>query len=336
MVYVFLKPKTTHLIRFHRMFSSRNSYFITLVILLNILMMLSTRHEVFYQVALNLSFSKASQVLFISQPAISKHIKALEAYYKIPLFDRKKNTIKLTEGGQILYNQIKEAKRIESLLEYELSVIQNKANAKGDLNLGASTTVALYFLPKILSKFHHEFSNIHINLLNRNTDTIIQALLNEDIDIGIVEGRKKNSALIYKPFISDEVLAVCSKHSFIASKKTIKIKEIIDLPIVLREQGSGTLEALKESLKANGIKINDLNVSVRLSGTEALKNFLKEDVCLGFLPKGAITREIETGELHVIKIEGLKIIRDFYFIQRRASENNDINKVFIKFCQNML
>lgn len=298
--------------------------------------MLSSRHEVFYQVALNLSFSKASQVLFISQPAISKHIKILEAYYKIPLFERKKNTINLTEGGQILLNQIKEAKRIESLLEYQLSIIHNKVNAKGDLNLGASTTVALYFLPKILSKFHHEFSNININLLNRNTDTIIQALLNEDIDIGIVEGRKKNSSLIYKPFLSDEVVAVCSKDSFIASKKSIKINEIITLPIVLREQGSGTLQSLKESLKLHSIKISDLNVSVRLSGTEALKNFLKEDTCLGFLPKGAIIREIETGELHVVKIEGLKIFRDFYFIQRRGSENNDINKVFIKFCQNLL
>jgi DNA-binding transcriptional LysR family regulator len=119
--------------------------------------MLSTRHEVFYQVALNLSFSKASQVLFISQPAISKHIKALEGYYKISLFERKRSTINLTEGGNILYNQIKEAKRIESLLEYELSVIHNKANAKGDLTLGASTTVALYFLPKILSKFNSSF-----------------------------------------------------------------------------------------------------------------------------------------------------------------------------------
>jgi DNA-binding transcriptional LysR family regulator len=105
---------------------------------------------------------------------------------------------------------------------------------------------------------------------------------------------------------------------------------------VLREQGSGTLESLKESLKLHSIKISDLNVSVRLSGTEALKNFLKEDTCLGFLPKGAIIREIETGELHVVKIEGLKIFRDFYFIQRRGSENNDINKVFIKFSQNLL
>ena len=298
--------------------------------------MLSNRHEVFYQVAIHLSFSKASQVLFISQPAISKHIKFLESYYKVSLFERKRNTIILTEAGHILYSQIKEAKRIESLLEYQLSVINKKLNAKGILKLGASTTVALYFLPKILSKFHHEFLNIQINLLNRNTDTIVQALLNEEIDIGIVEGRKKNSSLLYKHFLSDEVVAVCSKHSFIASKKSIKIEEIVKLPIVLREQGSGTLEALKESLRTHKIKLSDLTVSIRLSGTEALKNFLKEDISLGFLPKGAILREIESGELQIVKIENLKIFRDFYFIQRRDSTINDINKTFIQFCENMI
>lgn len=295
--------------------------------------MLSTRHEIFYEVALNLSFSKASQKIFISQPAISKHIKALESYYKIPLFERYGNKINLTEGGVILFNRLKEAKRIESLLEFQLSTIHEKVNAKGELSLGASTTVALYILPKILSNFHHKYPNLNISLLNRNTDSIIQALITEQIDIGIVEGRKKNTSLLYKPFISDEVVAVCSADSFIATKKNIKIKDIVNFPIVLREQGSGTLEALKYTLKVNGIKMSDLNVSVRLAGTEALKNFLKEDTCLGFLPKGAILKEIKNGELHVVKIEGLKIFRDFYFIQRHGSENNEINKIFIKACQ---
>ena len=119
--------------------------------------MLSNRHEVFYQVAVHLSFSKASQLLFISQPAISKHIKFLESYYKVSLFERKRNTIILTEAGHILYSQIKEAKRIESLLEYQMSVINKKLNAKGILKLGASTTVALYFYQKYYQNFITNF-----------------------------------------------------------------------------------------------------------------------------------------------------------------------------------
>ena len=115
--------------------------------------MLSTRHEIFIEVATSLSFSKAGEVLFISQPAISKHIKALEAFYKTTLFERKGNAIQLSKGGELLLSRLKEAKKIQNQLEYELSVLKNQLKAKGQLKLGASTTVALYIIPKILSAF---------------------------------------------------------------------------------------------------------------------------------------------------------------------------------------
>src|SRR5688572_7643506 len=171
--------------------------------------MLSTRHEIFIQVATNLSFSKAGEMMFMSQPAVSRHIKVLESFYKTTLFERNGNEIALTNGGRILLNHLKEAKKIQNELEFELSVLNNHLNAKGELKLGASTTVALYIIPKILSAFHQKFSEIKISLLNRNTDTIIQALMDKDIDIGIVEGKKKKSTIVYQPFIRDEVVAVC-------------------------------------------------------------------------------------------------------------------------------
>ncbi len=154
--------------------------------------MLSVRHEIFMEVAANLSFSKASEILFISQPAISKHIKTLEAFYKTSLFERKGNAVHLTSGGKILFNRLKEAKKIQSQLNFELSTLKNEFTAKGQLKLGASTTVALYIIPKILSAFHQKYPEVKISLLNRNTDTIVKALLDDDIDIGIVEGKKKN------------------------------------------------------------------------------------------------------------------------------------------------
>ena len=116
-----------------------------------------------------MSFSKASRILFISQPAISKHIKALEDHYKQTLFERKGNNIKLTAAGELLYSHLKEAKKIQSKLQFELSTLTNKFNARGELKLGASTTVALYIIPKILSGFHQKYPGIKISLLNRNT-----------------------------------------------------------------------------------------------------------------------------------------------------------------------
>lgn len=296
--------------------------------------MLSTRHEIFIEVATNLSFSKAGEVLFISQPAISKHIKALEAFYKTTLFERKGNAIQLSKGGTLLLSRLKEAKKIQNQLEFELSVLNDQLKAKGQLKLGASTTVALYIIPKILSAFHQKYPEIKISLLNRNTDTIIKALADQDIDIGIVEGKKKNSAILYQPFATDEVIAVCSAKSPIAKKRSLTVPEIKNYRVVLREQGSGTLAALKYNLEKNGVKLSELNVNVRLAGTEALKNFLREDNCLGFLPKGSVTRDLENGELVTVKIENFQIIRNFFFIQRHGTDTNELNKAFIRFCKN--
>jgi DNA-binding transcriptional LysR family regulator len=298
--------------------------------------MLSTRHEIFLEVATWLSFTKASEVLFISQPAISKHIKALESQYNTTLFERKGNAIQLTTGGQLLLNRIREVKKIQNQLEFELSTLKNQLKAKGQLKLGASTTVALYIIPHFLSAFHQEYPDVKISLLNRNTDTIIKALLDEDIDIGIVEGRKHSSSILYEPFMKDEVVAVCSSRSPIAKRKSISLQEIRNFPIVLREQGSGTLAALKFNLSKNGIKLSSLNVTVRLAGTEALKNFLREDTCLGFLPKGSILKELRDGDLVAVKIEQFQIVRDFYFIQRQGTGINELNRTFIRFCKKNL
>src|SRR4029078_5188345 len=102
--------------------------------------MLSIRHEVFIDVANHLSFLKAAEILFISQPAISKHIKTLEQYYKTTLFDRSGNSIVLTNAGRLLYNHLLKAKAIQKQLEFDISTINSQLKAKGQLKLGASTT----------------------------------------------------------------------------------------------------------------------------------------------------------------------------------------------------
>jgi DNA-binding transcriptional LysR family regulator len=185
----------------------------------------------------------------------------------------------------------------------------------------------------VLSGFHQQYPEVKISLLNRNTDTIVKALLDQDIDVGIVEGKNKISSILYQPFMTDEVVAVCSAKSAIAKKSSLTIQDLRNYPIALREQGSGTLEALKYVLKKHGLNISELQVGIRLAGTEALKNFLKEDFCLGFLPSRSVVRELKDGELVAVKIEKLRIIRDFFFIQRQGSDNDGLNKAFIRFAK---
>lgn len=291
--------------------------------------MISTRHEVFMIVAQQKSFSKAGQVLYISQPAISKHVKSLEEYYKTKLFERNGIQIELTTAGKILLEKLTEVKHIQEQTEFEISTLKDVLQAKGILKLGASTTVALYILPKVLSSFNQHFPQININLLNRNSELVMEALIKQDINIGIIEGRVKLTQVDYQPYITDQVVAVCSRKSPIAKRKSYSIDEIVTMPLAIRERGSGTLAALKFSLEKHKIKLSALDIKVRLGGTEALKNFLIESNSLGFLPQQSISKEIKNGELIEIHFEGLHIERNFYFIQRKG-EKSDLNKSFIK------
>jgi len=296
--------------------------------------MIATRHMVFMHVAELLSFSKASQVLFISQPAISKHIQLLEAQYQTKLFERKGLQIELTPAGLLLFNRLQTVKAIEQQTEFDISVLQDALQAKGNLKLGASTTVALYILPKVLSAFNQQFQQIEMSLLNRNSESVKEALLHKQINLGIIEENSKVSQIQYTPFITDKVIAVCSSNSKVLKKKNYTLDEIKELPVALREVGSGTLAVLKKGLSKHKILLSHLNVKVRLGGTEALKNFLLASDAVGFLPNISVQKELKSGELKEIHIEGLPLQRQFFFIER-TGEKSELNKAFIKMAKSI-
>ncbi len=130
------------------------------------------------------------------------------------------------------------------------------------------------------------------------------------------------------------MIPVCVPKSYLAAKNIYTLSELKKIPVSLREQGSGTLAAVTQALAAHDVKVTDLNICMRLGGTEALKNFILADDSLGFLPLKAVSKELERGELIKLEIEDLNIDRHFYFIQRIGEENNGINKAFIKFAKN--
>src|SRR6201991_3266074 len=292
--------------------------------------MISFAHRVFMEVAANLSFSKAAQVLFVTQPAISKHVKALEDQYKVPLFERKGNSILLTEAGKRLNEYLLQATEIERKIEYDLSILSNVTQAAGHLRLGASTTIALYILPSILSGYQQQYPNVHVQLLNRNSEYVLNALLNHEVDIGIIEVDNKITTVSYKPFMSDEVIPVCSAKSPLAGK-SLTIKQLLKTPVALRERGSGTLNSLLKSLASLNIKPADLSVKIRLGGTEALKNFLLADQCLGFMPRPSIVRQLAEGDLVEVPVQGLEITRYFFFTRRKGTEDYGLTGDFIRY-----
>lgn len=285
------------------------------------------------EVASNLSFSKAAKALYISQPAISRHIKRLEEKYRFALFERYGNNIRLTPVGEKIFSYLSEAKEIQRKIEFDISSLKTQWAAEGNLKLGASTTVALYIVPPLLSNFLKKLPNVYAQVINRNTENIITALTNKQIDLGIVEVENKLNMFQYEYFTSDKVIAVCSPFNPIAKQgKSLEINQLIELPIALRENGSGTLAAISRELKQLGISISQLNTKVRLGGTEALKNYILADLSVGFLPQKAVTRELAQGELIELSVPDLEIKRDFFFVKRKG-EDFDLTKKFISSCK---
>jgi DNA-binding transcriptional LysR family regulator len=135
------------------------------------------------------------------------------------------------------------------------------------------------------------------------------------------------------PFLTDEVIPVCSARSYLSKKGKLAVKDLKTVPVVLRERGSGTLAVVKQALSQHGIKLTDLNISMRLGGTEALKNFVLADDSLGFLPMRAVAKEITSGDLVRINIDGLTITRQFFFVWRKGYEIDGLSNAFVKFAK---
>ncbi|MGY3052264.1 DNA-binding transcriptional LysR family regulator [Pedobacter sp. UYEF25] len=296
--------------------------------------MFDFRLHVFYTVAKRLNFTRAAAALFISQPAVTKHIKELELQYKTTLFDRSGNKkMTLTASGRVLLAYSEQLNALYGELEYDMNSL-NKAHG-GVLKIGASSTVAQYILPKVLALFHEKFNAVQVHLITGNSEDIEGALLNKEIEVGIVEGFSKNPKLSYLSYLNDELVLVGrSTHSMIR-KEIIKPEEIKNYPLVLREPGSGTLEVIAEALLKQHLRIADLWVEMQLGGTESIKSYLLNSQALAFLSVHSILKELKNNELKIIDIKGLIIERPLNFITPHGQVSS-LASLFMKFAKNQV
>lgn len=274
--------------------------------------MLNFRLRVFYSVATFSSFTKAAEEMFITQPAVTKNIKELESELGIRLFNRISNKITLTEAGRLLLHYTEHVLTLDKKFMFDLGVLKQKFS--GDLKLGASTTIGQYVLPPILAKFKMEQPEMELSLLNDNTQRIETALIEKILDLGIVEGNSKNSQLKYIPFIKDEIVAIAHSSQPLFEKDEITLSEFKEIPLVLRELGSGSLEVITEKLRQKDVKLKDLNVVMHLGSTESIKTFLANSNSIGLISINAVSKEIANGEFKIIDIADFEIVRNFYFI----------------------
>lgn len=291
-------------------------------------MRMDFRLKVFHSVACNLSFTKASRELFISQPAISKHIHELEVRYKTPLFERIGSRIRLTRAGELLFSHTTQILSAYRQLDFEMNLLTD--HFSGELRMGASTTIAQYVLPPVLSSFINTFPDIRVSLLNGNSRDIERALQEGKITLGLVEGLAHQNVLHYTPFMKDELVVVAHTGSSLAAYDEITFEQLCTLPLVLRENGSGTLAVLESALAERQVKLSQLNVLIQLGSTESIKLFLENSDALGIISVRAVTSELMAGRLKVIDVEGFRAERMFAFVEPQG-QNSGVEENFMRY-----
>ena len=293
--------------------------------------MLDFRLQVFYTVAKRLNFTKASAEHYISQPAVTKHIKELEAQFKISLFERSGNKrILLTPAGEMLLQYAERLLEIYRELDYDMNLLVKQHS--GVLRIGASTTVAQYIIPPILAQFHKKFKDIKVLLITGNTEEIELALLNKEIEFGIIEGISRNPQIRYEEYLNDELVLVSALNNPVIKKDVIKPEELPTYSLLLREPGSGTLDVIVHALKPHNLKLSDLQIEMQLGGTESIKSYLFHSNCLAFLSIHSILKELKNNECRIIDVKGLTIERPFNFIQHYGQPSS-LTELFIRFAR---
>lgn len=286
------------------------------------------RLKVFRSVAKNLSFTKASQELFVSQPAITKHIQELEGTYQTRLFDRQGSKISLTEAGKLLLEHCDRILEDYKRLEYEMHLLNNEY--MGELRLGASTTIAQYVLPPLLASFIKKFPQVNLSLMNGNSREVEVALQEHRIDLGLVEGVFRLPNLKYTTFLEDELVAVVRTKSKLFIADEIAPEELLNIPLVLRERGSGTLDVIERALLQHNIKLSSLHVLMYLGSTESIKLFLENTDCMGIISIRSICKELAAGTFRVVEIKAMSMLRDFCFVHQQGQESGLV-QAFIQF-----
>ncbi len=273
------------------------------------------RLTVFYTVAQRLSFTRAATELFISQPAVTRHIQALERAYSCKLFDRSGPKIRLTAQGEAL---LRYAEKIFSLyreLSTELALF-GEAH-RGLLQIGSSTTAAQYVLPGHLAAFKSRYPAITLKMTAANTETVENLLLEGSIDLGVVEGKTKRRALVYTPCWKDE-LVLCTRFGT-PVRPVLFPSDLENLPFVTREKGSGTLEIMAAALAKAKLPLDRLRVEMVLENNESIKNYLRHSAAFAFLSLSAIGEELQTQKLKIVPLEGFTIDRFYYLVTQQGA-----------------
>jgi DNA-binding transcriptional LysR family regulator len=261
------------------------------------------------------NFSQTGRQLHLSQPAISQTINNLEKHFAAKLFLRHGRSVDLTEIGQALRPMAQELVSAARRMQETVSSLQGEV--VGEFDIGCSTASGKYLLPNLIARYRRIFSMVRVNVLVTSRDSVIKKLVSGEVAMGVSSRRIEHRDLEYKNFFSDEVILIAPADHCWADYRRVYPDDLLDEPMILREESSGTIEVLKAGLLEHDISFDMLNVTMGLGNAEAIEMAVEEGIGVAFISRLAAARGIELGRIVEIEVEGMKLYRKIYLARNQ-------------------
>lgn len=270
------------------------------------------------------NFTKTAELLLMSQPSVSLHIKNLEKEFQTQLFLRSPKFLKITPTGEILYDR---AKQIITIYEQTKQDILEQHNIiKGELKIGASFTIGEYILPSLLIDLQKDYPDLELQVIIGNTEEIVQSVRLFQVDIGLIEGQTNEKELSVHPFLQDELFIISSNDHKLANKNDVTITDLQNQSWITRELGSGTGEYLNHVIRSNGLKVKSL---LTISSNQGIKETVINGMGLSLLSRSVIARDVQHKNLSIVKLKDHSFNRTLSYVYSPIMADKKNVKTFI-------
>jgi len=285
--------------------------------------------ETFLRAAENSSLSEAAKQLHLSQPTVSHHIKTLEQELDVTLFHRSNTGLQLTEAGRLLLPWARRLMHDTNDLKEMMSSLQG--DIVGELRIACSTTAGKYILPQMAARFSQQYPGIHVRILACGPEQATLNLLDGEAHLGVVSTEVDDTSLESQKFFRDVItLIVSSRHRW-AFRKIIEPAEILEEPLIMREETAGTRRVVLAELAKHDISLDDLNVFMELGNAEAIVRTVAAGYGISFVSSLASACPLERGNVTDVEVEGMTLERNVYMVRKRISAPHRPRDVFWSF-----
>ena len=295
--------------------------------------MADRRLRVFHAVAKHLSFTKAADALFMTQPAVTFQIRQLEEHFNTRLFDRSQGRIALTPAGVVAFEYAERILALSAELESRLRELTGQQ--AGPLLIGASTTIAEYLLPRILGEFKARFPGIVPRLFVANSEQVQERVAERSLDLGFIEGDSHLPSLASDVCCEDELQVVCAPSHALAKLPMVAPRTLAEHGYISREAGSGTREVIDHYLQKAGLARDCLQVVMEASSPEALKGLVATGLGFTIMSRATVAKEARLGELVPIPLSP-RMIRNLSVVYPKERIHSRVVNAFIGFARERL